>query len=245
MTDRQRIAFVTGAASGIGRAVCLGLHGKGCRIVVADRQEDSLAVLAGELGADVFPLDLDIADGAAVANCLGRLPPEFRDIDILVNNAGHDIGGRTRFDIGSADDWSAIIETNLIGLMRVTRAILPGMVKRGRGDIVNMSSISAIRMVPDQAPYSASKAGVHMLSDIIRGELAETAIRVIEILPGLTRTNIVASRLRGDEEAAREYFERFGMALDPDDIARCVLFALDQPPHVQIAQIFVVPTNRW
>ncbi|RUY60421.1 SDR family NAD(P)-dependent oxidoreductase, partial [Mesorhizobium sp. M7A.F.Ca.CA.001.09.2.1] len=105
--------------------------------------------------------------------------------------------------------------------------------------------ISAIRMVPDQAPYSASKAGVHMLSDIIRGELAETAIRVIEILPGLTRTNIVASRLRGDEEAAQEYFERFGMALDPEDIARCVLFALDQPPHVQIAQMFVVPTNRW
>lgn len=243
--DRQRIAFITGAASGIGRAVCLSLHGKGCRIVLADREEDSLAVLAGELGAGVFPLHLDITDGNAVATCLERLPPEFRDIDILVNNAGHDIGGRTRFDIGSADDWSAIIETNLIGLMRVTRAILPGMVERGRGDIVNMSSISAIRMVPDQAPYSASKAGVHMLSDIIRGELAETAIRVIEILPGLTRTNIVASRLRGDEEAAQEYFERFGMALDPEDIARCVLFALDQPPHVQIAQMFVVPTNRW
>ncbi|TPL85067.1 SDR family oxidoreductase [Mesorhizobium sp. B2-3-12] len=245
MTDRQRIAFVTGAASGIGRAVCLSLQGKGCRIVLVDRQEDRLAVLAGELGADVFPLALDITDGSAVANCLDRLPPEFRDIDVLVNNAGHDIGGRTRFDIGSADDWSAIIETNLIGLMRVTRTILPGMIERGRGDIVNMSSISAIRMVPDQAPYSASKAGVHMLSDIIRGELAETPIRVIEILPGLTRTNIVASRLRGDEEAAREYFERFGMALDPEDIARCVSFALDQPPHVQIAQMFVVPTNRW
>ncbi|ODT32878.1 MAG: short-chain dehydrogenase [Kaistia sp. SCN 65-12] len=245
MTDRQGIAFVTGAASGIGRAVCLDLHGKGCRIVLADRQKDRLAVLAGELGAGVFPLDLDITDGAAVADCLGRLPPEFRDIDILVNNAGHDIGGRTRFDIGSADDWSAIVETNLIGLMRVTRAILPGMIERGRGDIVNMSSISAIRMVPDQAPYSASKAGVHMLSDIIRGELAETPIRVTEILPGLTRTNIVTSRHRGDEAAAREYFERFGMALDPEDIARCVSFALDQPPHVQIAQIFVVPTNRW
>ena len=244
MTDRLRIAFVTGAASGIGRAVCQSLHGKGCRIVLADREEGHLATLAGEFGANVFPLHLDITDGAAVANCLGRLPLEFRDIDILVNNAGHDIGGRTRFDIGSADDWSAIIETNLIGLMRVTRAILPGMIERGVGDIVNMSSISAIRIVPDQAPYSASKAGVHMLSDIIRAELAETPIRVIEILPGLTRTNIVASRHRGDEEAARQYFERFGMALDPEDIARCVLFALDQPPHVQIAQMFVLPTNR-
>ncbi|MCV3210737.1 SDR family oxidoreductase [Mesorhizobium sp. YC-39] len=245
MTDRQRIAFVTGAASGIGRAVCVSLHDKGCRIVLADRQEDHLTALAGDLGAKVFPLPLDITDGAAVANCLDRLPPEFRDIDILVNNAGHDIGGRTRFDIGSADDWSAIIDTNLIGLMRVTRAILPGMIARGRGDIVNMSSISALRLVPDQAPYSASKAGVHMLSDIIRGELAETPIRVIEILPGLTRTNIVTSRHRGDEEASRKYFEKFGMALDPEDIARCVSFALDQPPHVQIAQMFVLPTNRW
>ncbi|MER8830666.1 SDR family oxidoreductase [Mesorhizobium sp. M0938] len=245
MTDRQRIAFVTGAASGIGRAVCMTLHGKGCRIVLADRQQGPLTALAGDLGADVFPLPLDITDGDAVADCLDRLPPEFRDIDILVNNAGHDIGGRTRFDVGSADDWSAIIETNLIGLMRVTRAILPGMVERGRGDIVNMSSISALRLVPDQAPYSASKAGVHMLSDIIRGELAETPIRVIEILPGLTRTNIVKSRHRGDEEASRQYFEKFGMALDPEDIARCVSFALDQPPHVQIAQMFVLPTNRW
>ncbi|MBN9550605.1 MAG: SDR family oxidoreductase, partial [Alphaproteobacteria bacterium] len=177
--------------------------------------------------------------------CLEHVPAEFRDIDILVNNAGHDIGGRIRFDQGSPDDWSAIIETNLIGLMRVTRAILPGMVARGRGDIVNMSSISALRIVPEQAPYSASKAGVHMLSDIIRGELAETPLRVIEIMPGLTRTNIVTTRHRGDEQAARQYFERFGMALDPEDVARCVMFALSQPPHVQIAQMFVLPTNRW
>lgn len=245
MNSVQRIAFVTGAASGIGRAICTSLHEKGCYIVLADRQEAQLAALAAELGGNVFPLHLDITDGAAVAGCLGRLPPEFRDVNILVNNAGHDIGGRKRFDIGLADDWAAIIETNLIGLMRVTRAILPGMIERGHGDIVNMSSISAIRLVPDQAPYSASKAGVHMLSDIIRGELAETPIRVTEILPGLTRTNIVTTRHRGDEEAAREYFERFGMALDPEDIARCVLFALDQPPHVQIAQMFVIPTNRW
>ncbi|TIV30618.1 MAG: SDR family oxidoreductase, partial [Mesorhizobium sp.] len=188
---------------------------------------------------------LDITDASAVDACLEQVPAEFRDIDILVNNAGHDIGGRIRFDQGSADDWSAIIETNLIGLMRVTRAILPGMVARGRGDIVNMSSISALRIVPEQAPYSASKAGVHMLSDIIRGELAETPLRVIEIMPGLTRTSIVTTRHRGDEEAARQYFERFGMALDPEDVARCVMFALSQPPHVQIAQMFVLPTNRW
>jgi 3-hydroxy acid dehydrogenase/malonic semialdehyde reductase len=243
--EAGRIAFVTGAASGIGRAISRSLHAAGSRVVLADRQEPQLAEVAAELGGSVFPLRLDINDGAAVAGCIEMLPEDFRAIDILVNNAGHDIGGRTRFDLGSADDWAAIVETNLIGLMRVTRAILPGMIARGRGDVVNMSSISAIRMVPDQAPYSASKAGIHMLSDIIRGELAETPLRVIEIMPGLTRTNIVASRHRGDEEAARQYFERFGMALDPEDVARCAMFALSQPPHVQIAQMFVIPTNRW
>ncbi|TPJ69628.1 SDR family oxidoreductase [Mesorhizobium sp. B2-7-1] len=245
MTVRQRTAFVTGAASGIGRAIATSLRAEGARIVLADRQADTLQALASQLGGEVFPLPLDIADASAVDACLEQVPAEFRDIDILVNNAGHDIGGRIRFDQGSPDDWSAIIETNLIGLMRVTRAILPGMVARGRGDIVNMSSISALRIVPEQAPYSASKAGVHMLSDIIRGELAETPLRVIEIMPGLTRTNIVTTRHRGDEEAARQYFERFGMALDPEDVARCVMFALSQPPHVQIAQMFVLPTNRW
>ena len=247
MTDgslQGRIAFVTGAASGIGRAIATGLAARGCQLVLADRDAMMLEPLAASLAGSV-PLVLDINDGPAVAACLDRLPEPLRAIDILVNNAGHDIGGRTRFDLGSADDWAAIIETNLIGLMRVTRAILPGMIARGRGDIVNMSSISALRLVPDQAPYSASKAGVHMLSDILRGELAETPLRVIEIMPGLTRTNIVTSRLRGDEEAASRYFERFGMALDPEDVARCALFALDQPPHVQIAQMFVLPTNRW
>jgi len=163
----------------------------------------------------------------------------------LVNNAGHDIGGRTRFDVGSADDWADIIHTNLIGLMRVTRSVLPGMVERKRGDIVNMGSISALRMVPDMAPYSASKAGVHMLSDIIRGELAQTPIRVTEILPGLTRTGIVRTRYRGDVAQEKAYFDQFEMALDPKDVARTVIFALSQPPEVQIAQIVVLPVNRW
>lgn len=242
---RGRLAFVTGAAGGIGRAIGRSLAASGCRVILADRDAASLAGLAAEFGDAAHALVLDVDDAAAVDGCLDALPEGLRAIDLLVNNAGHDIGGRVRFDLGSADDWSAIIQTNLIGLMRVTRAILPGMIARDRGDIVNISSISAIRMVPDQAPYSASKAGIHMFTDILRGELAETPLRVIEVLPGLTRTGIVATRLRGDEEAAARYFERFGMALEPDDVARCVHFAVSQPAHVQLAQMFVLPTNRW
>jgi 3-hydroxy acid dehydrogenase / malonic semialdehyde reductase len=217
----------------------------GRRVVLVDRDGDGIGQLAAELGAAAHPFELDIRDTAAVDSCLTRLPDAFATVDVLVNNAGHDVGGRKRFDAGSADDWSAIIETNLIGSMRVTRAILPGMVDRNRGDVVNMGSISALRLVPDMAPYSASKAGIHMLSDIIRGELAETAIRVTEIMPGLTRTGIIAARYRGDEEETRRYFAQFKMALDPEDVARCVMFAIEQPAHVQLAQLVVLPVNRW
>jgi 3-hydroxy acid dehydrogenase/malonic semialdehyde reductase len=110
---------------------------------------------------------------------------------------------------------------------------------------VNMGSISALRLVPDMAPYSASKAGVHMLSDIIRGELAETGVRVTEILPGLTRTNIIRTRYRGDRDLEKQYFDQFKMALDPEDVARSVMYALSQPRHVQVAQVVILPVNRW
>lgn len=238
-------AFVTGAAGGMGQAICRALVAGGRRVVAADRDAPGVTALAEELGEMVHPFVLDLTDAAAVDGCLSHLPDAFATIDILVNNAGHDIGGRKRFDLGSPDDWSAIIETNLIGLMRVTRAILPGMVTRDRGDIVNMGSIAALRGVPDMAPYSASKAGVHMFGDILRGELAKTPIRVTEIMPGLTRTGIISARYRGDEEETKRYFDEFGMALEPEDIARCVIFALDQPPKVQVAHMVVLPANRW
>lgn len=245
MQETKGVAFVTGAAGGMGRAICAALVGRGNRVVLADRNAEGLRALAAELGSATYPLELDISDARAVDGCLERLPAEFATIDVLVNNAGHDIGGRKRFDLGSADDWAAIIETNLIGLMRVTRAILPGMVARNRGDIVNMSSINALRIVPDMAPYSASKAGVHMLTETIRGELAETAIRVVELNPGLTRTGIISARYRGDQEETERYFDQFKVAMAPEDIARCIVFALDQPPHVQLAQMVILPVNRW
>ena len=147
--------------------------------------------------------------------------------------------------MGAADDWSAIIQTNLIGLMRVTRSLLPGMVQRNAGHIVNISSINAVRIVPDMAAYSTSKAGVHMFTETLRGELAETAIRVTEMQPGLTRTNIILTRYRGDRAREKDYFDQFKLALDPADIARSIVFALDQPPHVQIAEMMILPVNRY
>lgn len=240
-----QIALVTGAAGGMGAAISKALLQSGHRVILADRDADAVRKLAAEFGEAVLALPLDITDKAAVDGILDNLPPAWRRVDILVNNAGHDIGGRTRFDLGPADDWSSIIETNLIGLMRVTRALLPPMVQRDTGDIVNMSSISALRIVPDMAAYTTSKAGVRAFTDVLRGELAETGIRVTEILPGLTRTGIIRTRYRGDAVKEKEYFDTFKMALEPEDVARCISFALAQPRSVQIAQLVVLPVNRW
>lgn len=245
MTAGKGNAFLTGAAGGMGTAIAKALVAAGYRVILADRDEEKLTRLAAELGPSTLPFPLDVTDGDRVSRILELVPPAFLPIDVLINNAGHDIGGRKRFDVGSANDWAAIVDTNLTGLMRVTRAILPDMVRRNAGDIVNMSSIAALRIVPDMAPYNASKAGIHMLTDIIRAELAETAIRVTEMMPGLARTGIILSRYRGDKAMEKEYFDQFKMALDPEDIARSIMFALDQPRHVQVAQMVVLPVNRW
>jgi len=243
--EQKGCALLTGAAGGMGTAIATALVAAGHPVVLVDRDTARLDALAKSLGGKTTTLVLDITDGPKVAALPSMIPDAFKPIDILINNAGHDIGGRKRFDIGSADDWAAIVDTNLNGLMRVTRAILPDMVARNTGDVVNMGSIAALRIVADMAPYNASKAGIHMLTDIIRAELAHTGIRITEIMPGLTRTGIILTRYRGDRDQEKAYFDQFEMALEPDDIARSIMFALEQPRHVQVAQMVVLPVNRW
>jgi 3-hydroxy acid dehydrogenase/malonic semialdehyde reductase len=243
--EQKGCALLTGAAGGMGTAIATALVAAGHPVVLVDRDAARLDALAKSLGGKTTTLVLDITDGPKVAALPSMIPDAFKPIDILINNAGHDIGGRKRFDIGSADDWAAIVDTNLNGLMRVTRAILPDMVARNTGDVVNMGSIAALRIVADMAPYNASKAGIHMLTDIIRAELAHTGIRITEIMPGLTRTGIILTRYRGDRDQEKAYFDQFEMALDPEDIARSIMFALEQPRHVQVAQMVVLPVNRW
>lgn len=243
--EQKGCALLTGAAGGMGTAIATALVAAGHPVVLVDRDTARLDALAKSLGGKTTTLVLDITDGPKVAALPSMIPDAFKPIDILINNAGHDIGGRKRFDIGSADDWAAIVDTNLNGLMRVTRAILPDMVARNTGDVVNMGSIAALRIVADMAPYNASKAGIHMLTDIIRAELAHTGIRITEIMPGLTRTGIILTRYRGDRDQEKAYFDQFERALEPDDIARSIMFALEQPRHVQVAQMVVLPVNRW
>jgi 3-hydroxy acid dehydrogenase / malonic semialdehyde reductase len=246
MTEQSgQTVVLTGAAGGMGRAITKALLESGRRVVLVDRDAKALQELAATSGNALFPIQLDVSDADAVDRLPDAIPGHFKPVDVLINNAGHDIGGRTRFDVGSADDWSNIIQTNLIGLMRVTRAVLPDMIRRNAGHIVNISSINAVRIVPDMAAYSTSKAGVHMFTETLRGELAETAIRVTELQPGLTRTNIILTRYRGDQQKEKDYFDQFKIALEPADIARSIVFALDQPPHVQIAEMMILPVNRY
>ncbi len=240
-----RNALVTGAASGIGKAIASALLERGVRVTFADIDGEATRELAGALGPRALPLELDVTNYPAVDRLLDEIPADFRPIDILINNAGHDVGGRTHFARGPADDWTNILDVNLTGMIRVTRAVVPGMIERNSGDIVNMSSISALRLVPEMVAYTTSKAGVRAFSDGLRADLADTAIRVTEVLPGLTRTNIILKRHRGDRSLEQAYFDQARIALEPEDIARSVLFALEQPAHMQIAQIFILPVNRW
>ncbi|MBN1240346.1 MAG: SDR family oxidoreductase [Gammaproteobacteria bacterium] len=237
--------LVTGAASGIGAATARRLVDAGRKVVLLDRDGEALAALAAELAGACTALTLDVTDNAAVDALPSTIPDDFQPIAALINNAGHDPGGTTRFDQGSAEDWQSAVETNLLGTMRVTRAILPGMVERNAGDIVNVGSIAGLRIVPTMAAYHASKAGVHAFCDALRADLADTAVRVTEIMPGLTKTDLIRRRYRGDQQRADEYYARFQMALDPDDVASTILFALEAPPHAMIAQIVILPQNRW
>jgi NADP-dependent 3-hydroxy acid dehydrogenase YdfG len=237
--------MVTGAGSGIGAAVAEALAAEGYHLVLCGRNVAALDAVAARVATPAHVLALDVSDAGSVETVLQRLPVAFAAISVLINGAGHDVGGRRAFQDGAADDWADIIETNLVGLIRLTRAVCAPMVARGEGDIVNIGSLSAIRPAPRIGPYAASKAGVHMLSDILRADLGPAGVRVIEILPGLTRTGFADARLRGDAGRAAEFYDKAPDCLSPADVARATVFALSQPRNVIIAQMVVMPAGQW
>ena len=238
------VALVTGASAGIGEAIAEALIARDCRVVCAARTLERLDALCERLGPDAHPFALDVTDAEATATLVDRLPGGLGEIDILVNNAGHDIGGRRRFDLGDADQWASIIETNVTGMIRVCHAVIPGMVARGRGHVVNLGSISGLSTYPGGTIYNASKFAVRGFTGALRADYAESGIRVTEILPGTVRTEFAQTRLGGDEDGARRFYDGYSSVLVPADVARCVVFALEQPPHVVISQLVVTPTSQ-
>ena len=240
---KGKVALITGASSGIGEKTARALSEAGVRVICSARRAKRLEPIVVELGKGAIALELDVTSERSIGTLLDRLPKEWRDIDILVNNAGHDIGGRRLFNEGTTQEWSAIIETNVIGLMRVTRTVLEGMVRRDSGHIVNIGSIAGIQTSPLCAAYSASKHAVHGFSETLRLDYANTGIKISEVLPGMVKTEFATTRF-DDENRGAKYYEDFGTCLEPEDIARSVIFALDQPADVVISQVVVVPTRR-
>ncbi len=239
----MKTALITGAGTGIGRASALALAEAGYRVIVCGRRADPLEALATGIGDGALPVTLDITDPASVESLFERLPEDWQTIDLLVNNAGHDIGGRRPFHEGDVGQWAAIIETNVIGLMRLTHAVVPQMIARGSGDIVNLGSIAGITAYAKGAPYNASKFAVHGFSQALRLDYLDAGVRVLEILPGVVRTDFAETRW-GDREIGQSFYDSYDECLQPEDIARTVVFAVTQPRHVSLTQIVVMPSSH-
>lgn len=237
------VALVTGAGGGIGARVAARIADIGCRVICAGRRLERVEAVAKSLNGRGLALALDVTDKDSVASLSTRLPADWKPVEILVNNAGHDSGGRRPFHQGTVDQWADIIETNVVGLVRVTRALIGGMRERNRGHIVNIGSIAGTRPYATGTLYSASKHAVHGFSESLRLDYVDTGIRVTEIMPGMVKTDFAFNR-SGDAEKAAQFYKDFGTSLDPDDVARSVVFALQQPAHVVISELVVVPISQ-
>lgn len=236
------VALVTGASSGIGEAAAVALAGRGVRVIAAARRRERLAALAERLGPALLASPLDVTDAAAVAALPETLPAGWREIDIAICNAGHDLGGRRRFDRHDPAETAEIVAANLLGTMAVAQALLPGMIARGRGHVVLVGSQSGVISYAGGAAYIASKWGVHGLAKALKADLQGTGVRVTEVLPGVVKTEFAAARVHGDEEKARQFYEGFKEVLLPEDIVRCILFALEQPRHVNLSELLIQPS---
>jgi NADP-dependent 3-hydroxy acid dehydrogenase YdfG len=235
--------LITGASAGIGAACARAFAGEGARLVLAARRRERLDELVRGLGgAECHLLELDVRDRDAVSEVLGGLPAEWREIDVLVNNAG--VGrGLDKLQEGDVDGWDQMVDTNVKGLLYVTRALLPGMVERGRGHVINIGSIAGHEVYPGGAVYCATKSAVGSITQGMRLDLMGTGVRVSTVDPGMVETEFSIVRFGGDEERAKRVYA--GMTpLTPDDIAETVLWCATRPPHVNIDEIILKPTDQ-
>jgi 3-hydroxy acid dehydrogenase/malonic semialdehyde reductase len=241
---RNRTVFVTGASSGIGLATAKAFAAQGARLLLCARRMDRLDELAASLdqAEEVHAFRLDVSDRTAVEQTLAGLPPEWKDVDILVNNAGLS-RGLTKLYTDDPDNWDEMIDTNLKGLLYVTRAIVPGMVERKRGHVINLGSIAGHQTYPKGGVYCATKAGERAISDGLRLDLIGTPVRVTSIDPGMVETEFSEVRFRGDKARAEKVYEGI-QVLKAEDIAETILWAATRPPHVHIQTILLTGIDQ-
>ncbi len=239
-----KTALITGATSGIGKATALAFAAEGFDLIICGRRKDALEELAEELGTQVniHTLRFDVRDKHEVSKAIENLPPDFSRIDILVNNAGN-AHGLDPIHTGSLEDWDAMIDINVKGLLYVSNAIIPQMAERKSGHIINIGSIAGKEVYPNGNVYSASKHAVDAINKGMRIDLNGLGVRVGAINPGLVETGFSEVRFKGDSERAKSVYEGYN-PLTPEDIADIIVFMVTRPAHVNIADLLVLPTAQ-
>ncbi len=240
MTDWT--VMVTGASSGYGEATARRFAALGARVILTGRREAPLKALAAELGDRTLPVAFDVGSKEQVHAAIDALPAPFDKVDILVNNAGLALGLEPSWKT-DLTEWETMVQTNILGVLYCTRRLLPGMVERGRGHVINISSIAANYPYPGGNVYGATKAFVKQLSLNLRADLLGHPVRVTNIEPGLSKTNFSVVRFRGDESAADKAYEGV-QPLSGDDIAEACIWAATLPAHVNINRIELMPTMQ-
>jgi NADP-dependent 3-hydroxy acid dehydrogenase YdfG len=236
----MRTAFITGATSGIGRATARLFADNNINLVLCGRRQERLDTLKTALSNQVLvhTLTFDVRDRDKVMAAVGSLPENFRSIDILINNAGN-AHGLDSIQNGNAEDWDAMLDINVKGLLYVTQAILPGMIERASGHIINIGSTAGKEVYPNGNVYCASKHAVDAINQGMRMDLNGKGIKVGAVNPGLVETEFSEVRFKGDSDKAEKVYQNF-TPLKPEDIADIIHFAVTRPPHVNIADLTVM-----
>lgn len=237
--------MVTGATSGIGKACAVKFATAGYDVIITGRRKERLESLKAELeagGAEVLALCYDVRDRDACRNAVEGLPERWREIDVLINNAGLALGLEAEYE-GDFADWDGMIDTNIKGLLNMTRFVVPGMVERKRGHIINVGSVAGDAAYAGGNVYCATKAAVKTISDGLRIDVADTEIRVTNLKPGLVETEFSNVRFHGDDARADKVYQGI-KALSGEDIADVALYAASAPPHVQIAEVLILATHQ-
>jgi 3-hydroxy acid dehydrogenase / malonic semialdehyde reductase len=240
----RKIALITGATSGIGKATAFSLAQLGFKIIATGRRKDRLEELKNEFPAqtDLLTLCFDVRDKETVSEILSSLPAEWKNIEILINNAGN-AHGLDPIQNGSIEDWDAMIDINVKGLLYVSRAVIPGMISRNSGTIINIGSIAGKQVYPNGNVYCGSKHAVDAITDGMRLDLNPHGIKVMGVHPGMVDTEFSLVRFKGDQDRSQKVYEGWE-PLRAEDIAEIIAFAVTRPAHVVMADIVILPTAQ-